>query len=412
MFGGGANAFGGLHKDVLDAEPEDDAAKLKLVEELRNRAKLAVKDKQWPIADRLYGKAIEVIPTPDSALFSNRSMARLSMGQFKEALADAEQCVATDATFSKGFYRKGQALTKLARHREAAEAYDAGAALEPSNKTFPSLAEKARAAQAKADEEAAKRAEEPPPLKETSKPKPAAYRQAAPKGFGIPADKSGSSSSSSSDSSSNSKKSNKMRGYKIRADGTKTTFFNNDLDDEAKALIGDIRPQKIDEAAAEEAAKGAAGKIAGSSSWNAAGTWESRNMTEWARDRLTDLLLEASFALPNDMGTVTVAKVTELNGDAEITMMRRKKKWLFDWSFKLEWRIEPLKDAGPCKGTLKYPDVTPDCDGDYEAVFEVDRSTPPKARAVLDAYVRSAGDGLQPAVAAQIQKFIDEYGQK
>ena len=32
----------------------------------------------------------------------------------------------------------------------------------------------------------------------------------------------------------------------------------------------------------------------------------------------------------------------------------------------------PLKDAGPCTGTLKYPDVTPDCDGDYEAVFEVD----------------------------------------
>ena len=406
-----------MHKDVLDAQPEDDAAKEKLVEELRNRAKAAVADKAWPIADALYGKAIEVTPEPQASLFSNRSMARLSMGKFAEALEDAEQCVSADVAFAKGFYRKGQALSKLARHGEAAEAYDAGSALEPENKTFKSLAEKSRAAQVKADEEAAARAEEPPPLKETSKPKPAQFRQAAPKGFGIPSEKAGggggggsSSNSSSSSSSSNGK--SDMRGYRVREDGTKTTFFNNDLDDEAKALIGDIRPQKIDDAKAEEVAAGAAGKIAGSSSWNAAGTWESRNMTEWGRQRLTELLLEATFELPNDLGTVTVAKVKDLTGDADITMMRQKKKWLFDWAFTLEWRIEELKDAGPCKGTLKYPDVTPDCDGEYEAQYEVDRSTPPKARAVLETFVRSASQGIQPAVSAQIQKFIDEYNTK
>ena len=79
-----------MHKDVLDAQPEDDAAKEKLVEELRNRAKAAVADKAWPIADALYGKAIEVTPEPQASLFSNRSMARLSMGKFAEALNDAE----------------------------------------------------------------------------------------------------------------------------------------------------------------------------------------------------------------------------------------------------------------------------------------------------------------------------------
>lgn len=31
------------------------------------------------------------------------------------------------------------------------------------------------------------------------------------------------------------------------------------------------------------------------------------------------------------------------------------------------WRAQvELRDAGPCKGTLKYPDVTPDCDGEYD----------------------------------------------
>jgi len=67
-----------------------------------------------------------------------------------------------------------------------------------------------------------------------------------------------------------------------------TTFFNNDLDDEAKALIGDIRPKKIDDI---EGDVPAANVIAGSSVWNTAGTWEERSMTAWGKDKLTELLV-------------------------------------------------------------------------------------------------------------------------
>mmetsp|Transcript_24546 Transcript_24546/g.56661 ORF Transcript_24546/g.56661 Transcript_24546/m.56661 type:complete len:85 (-) Transcript_24546:330-584(-) len=59
--------------------------------------------------------------------------------------------------------------------------------------------------------------------------------------------------------------------------------------------------------------------------------------------------------------------------------------------------------------TLRYPDVTPDCDGEYDVLFEVDKHTPPAARGVLDAYVRSGGQGLQPAVTAAIGAFIEAY---
>ena len=37
----------------------------------------------------------------------------------------------------------------------------------------------------------------------------------------------------------------KIRGYKLTTDGRKTTFFNNEMDEQTKALIGDIAPQKI-----------------------------------------------------------------------------------------------------------------------------------------------------------------------
>jgi tetratricopeptide (TPR) repeat protein len=150
------NPFASLHRDVLDASPVDEAGKTKLLEELRDRAKGAIASKQYPAADLLYSKAIELI-TDDATLFGNRSMVRLTLGKFKEALEDAEKCLSLDSSYSKGYYRKGQACTKLNMHSEAAEAYEGGSKLEPDNKTFKSLAESAR----KAAEDAANA---PPPL--------------------------------------------------------------------------------------------------------------------------------------------------------------------------------------------------------------------------------------------------------
>mmetsp|Transcript_31196 Transcript_31196/g.53841 ORF Transcript_31196/g.53841 Transcript_31196/m.53841 type:complete len:113 (-) Transcript_31196:96-434(-) len=108
------------------------------------------------------------------------------------------------------------------------------------------------------------------------------------------------------------------------------------------------------------------------------------------------------------MGTVKVHALKDLTGDAEVTTMRNKKKYLFDFEFTLEWRGE-LKDIGSCKGTLKYPDVTPDCDGEYDVLYEVDKHTPPQARGVLDAFVRSSAQGLQPAITSRIGSFIEAY---
>ena len=80
-----------------------------------------------------------------------------------------------------------------------------------------------------------------------------------------------------------------------------------------------------------------------------------------------------------------------MTGDAEIISRRGKVKFPFDFAFEVHWRVD-LAGSGPCKGVLKFPDVTPDCDGEFEATFEVDRSTPPAARGVLDAFVRSPSE--------------------
>jgi hypothetical protein len=66
---------------------------------------------------------------------------------------------------------------------------------------------------------------------------------------------------------------NKIRGYKLTTDGRKTTFFNNEMDEQTKALIGNIAPQKIE--CSDAAGAGAGGVSNGGSAWNAAGTFES-----------------------------------------------------------------------------------------------------------------------------------------
>lgn len=106
------NPFANLHRDVLNATPDDQAGKDKLLEELKTRAKGAISTQQHPAADLLYSKAIELFPD-DATLVGNRSMVRLTLGKFKESLEDAEKCVSLDDSYAKGYYRKGQACSKL-----------------------------------------------------------------------------------------------------------------------------------------------------------------------------------------------------------------------------------------------------------------------------------------------------------
>lgn len=48
-------------------------------------------------------------------------------------------------------------------------------------------------------------------------------------------------------------------------------------------------------------------------------------------------------------------------------------------------------------------------EGEFETKFEVDGSTPPAARAMLERYVKPSGAGLQTSVAAQIKAFVDDF---
>ena len=170
----------------------------------------------------------------------------------------------------------------LFRPVEAAETFRLGAKLEPESKLWAPLVGKA-----------VKAAEAGPPAAAAAA---ATSRTSAPSnGSKVTASSvssrtatGGTTSSSSSrpakkNGAETSTESN-MKGYKKTADGRLTTYFNNELSEEAKALIGDIAPKKLQGAEAAGDTTGSSGVTSNvASAWNKAGTWESRDMTRLVR---------------------------------------------------------------------------------------------------------------------------------
>ena len=66
-------------------------------------------------------------------LFSNRSAAYAALRKFDAALLDADKCIEIQATWAKGYFRRGLALEGLGRYAEAYAAYQKGLTVEPTD---------------------------------------------------------------------------------------------------------------------------------------------------------------------------------------------------------------------------------------------------------------------------------------
>ena len=92
-----------------------------------------------------YSKSIEQQPT-NHVYLSNRSAARLKLGDGEGALSDADACVSANPLWGKAHGRRGAALFYLKRFDAALEAYEDGLALDKSNATLVEGRDKAKAA--------------------------------------------------------------------------------------------------------------------------------------------------------------------------------------------------------------------------------------------------------------------------
>jgi len=389
------------HADVMGEEPTDEGAKLRLIEEVKNRAKGAFSQKDMPSAEMLYSKAIslqESIPGKiEAALYSNRSMVRLNLNKVEESLADAKKCIEIDPKFVKAHHRKAQALLKMNEWDDAIAAAQEGIKLDPENKAFAEVIEKAQKDKQKdVDDKANLKRDAQDVTVElhnaSTARAPAVKKEKKEKKEGAEDDEDLS-----------------MRGYKTRADGKKTSFFHTDISDEAKKLIDEAgfgKPKKIDASSvADDAAKG------GGSTWNKAGTYEEKGMMKWVEESLKSKLVGISFAVPTGGGgSIVVKDIENIKGDANISVSRGKRRHLLDITFDAVYEGSVGDATG--KGSLSFSEVTAQ-DDDFEVKCDIDTScTPPAVREVFNAFVKNAGHGLQPLVTEALKKVTAEYKTK
>eukprot|EP00933_Yihiella_yeosuensis_P082344 TRINITY_DN9619_c0_g2_i1.p1 TRINITY_DN9619_c0_g2~~TRINITY_DN9619_c0_g2_i1.p1 ORF type:complete len:392 (+),score=110.33 TRINITY_DN9619_c0_g2_i1:86-1261(+) len=388
MGGPGMNPYASnRHADVLCEDPVDEAAKIRLVEEVKNRAKGAFAQKDMPSAELLYGKAISVLDTlpgkQEATLYSNRAMVRLNLNKVEDALSDAKKCLELDPSSVKAHYRKAQALQRLSEWDDAIAAAEAGLKVDPANKTFTELIDKV-------NQEKEKDIEDKKRLKSDAQDvrvelHNASTARAPPK----------KAPSAEGDSS--------MKGYKIRADGKKTSYFHTDISDEAKKLIeeqGFGKPKKIDAPIEESTAKG------GGSQWNQAGTYEEKGMTKWLDENLKQNLVGIKFDLPTGAGSISTTGIANRSGDASISVSRGKRRHLMDVAFEVEFSIQVGDASG--SGKICYSEVGTDGD-DPEVKVEMNSDAPPATREAFGGFVKPAGQGLQPLVTEEVKKLIKKY---
>ncbi|GMI01898.1 hypothetical protein TrLO_g8119 [Triparma laevis f. longispina] len=160
----------------------------------------------------------------------------------------------------------------------------------------------------------------------------------------------------------------KVRGYKLTSDGRKTSFFNNELTDEAKALIGDIAPKPINASAtaAPSPIKHSESGGSNASAWNHAGTWEEKDTTDWCKDNLTEIL--NIVELERGGLTAEIKEVKEISGDASVVVIRGKKRYVFDLTGELHFEVKDGEGDEVGKGHLKLLDCssTAAAEGDFD----------------------------------------------
>merc|ERR1719296_137387 len=119
----------------------------------------------------------------------------------------------------------------------------------------------------------------------------------------------------------------------------------------------EFTPQAIN---AQQAAQAAAtAKPAEGSEWNKAGTWEDKDVTEFAISGLKAKLVDF---LPVDVagGSLTAEGVEGLEGEASKPVIREKRRHMFDLSFKLKFGFKWMDASGQrnASGTIEVSDFT------------------------------------------------------
>ena len=97
--------------------------------------------------------------------------------------------------------------------------------------------------------------------------------------------------------------------------------------------------------------------------WNSAGTWEEKSCDKWAIKTIKNKLLAIHIKTPDI--TVKITDVNSIQGEASITTVRGKKKYIYDFSLDIAWNASIGKES--YSGIITVTDISADCDYEVSA---------------------------------------------
>ncbi|KAG8470278.1 hypothetical protein KFE25_008699 [Diacronema lutheri] len=346
-----------------------------------------------------------------TACLCNAAQARLKQERWPEAAELCTRALAVDGKCVKALFRRGCAQLALKDYEKARRDLALAAELEPSNKSITSKlieAERVEMQDAKKakgvndydrfakidlsddeDQPAAKpdagdASQRSPPAKP-----PAPAPAPAPKSTPPPRP---------SDDSGDVPETKPAAGYRYWA---KTPS------------VPRVIPQKIDPALAAANEAKSAGSV-----WNAAGTYEEKDQTEWAKACLAELLSAARTELDGG-GCVRCMGAKNIAGDVGIHVVRGKKRFLFDLKLSVPFEVELPDSEKLFSGEIEVTDFSSHDQADWESSVTWNAKPPPGT----ELYTRASaavGKGLAApppatfcaAVAAQMSAFIAAFKER
>lgn len=103
----------------------------------------------------------------------------------------------------------------------------------------------------------------------------------------------------------------------------------------------------------------------GASVWNAAGTYEERDQTAWAKGELTARLDALRVDVPGG-GSVRCTGSKGFSGDAGIHVVRGKKRFLFDFKFAIPFEVELPESEQSFSGEVNVSDFSEHDQSEWE----------------------------------------------
>lgn len=177
----------------------------------------------------------------------------------------------------------------------------------------------------------------------------------------------------------------------------------------------EIEPKKLSEEEAAKLQQAAAQQGTNASAWNAAGTFEERDVTEWAKQQLQQTLVGTS----SSSAVITGCNVP--SGDAHIWFIRGKKRHGFEFDIELQWSLSSSSGssdaaaaaaaaAAGSSGSIKLTGVSPD-ELDDLSHMEVTLSQA-SGDAAADAAALAAARGLKGPLQQALAGFYAELKTK